>query len=72
MHARGYDIKQSIRPPIRKRKASLCVIIPLEVSSNKIEFFKDLFNIVRAFKVIVNFFEIVEISWTCLKKVVCL
>ena len=57
---------------MRKRSDSLCVIIPLDVSSNIIEFFKDLFNIVKALKEIVNFFEIVDISRTCLKKVVCL
>ena len=36
------------------------------------EFFKDLLSIVKALKEIVNFFEIVDIKRTCLKKVVCL
>ena len=55
-----------------QRNASLCVIIPLEVSISKIEFLSDLSNIVKALKEMVNFLEIVDMSCTRLKNVVCL
>jgi len=65
-------MRHSIKPPIWNRRASLWVIIPFEVSISSMEFFKDLFKMISALKVIVNFFEIVDINCMCLKKVVCL
>jgi hypothetical protein len=62
----------SSNPPTRSRKASLCVRIPLEVSISNRELFKDLFIMIRALKVTVNFLEIVDINRIYLKKVVCL